>query len=162
MNYIVLLGGNIGDRLSFLANARKQIARQCGDITKKSSIYETAAWGVTDQANFYNQVITVCSQIPPVDFLRTLLVIEKDLGRVRFKKWGERVIDLDILFIDDLEIKDKELLIPHPRLHERRFTLVPLLDIANDFIHPTLNKTIAELLDSCPDNLEVSLVTSST
>lgn len=161
MNYIVLLGGNIGDRLKYLANARDLISEQCGALQQQSKIYETAAWGVENQASFYNQVVSVQSDLSPLDFLDTLLAIEKQLGRVRFKKWGERVIDLDILFIDELVINEKQLSVPHPRLHERRFTLIPLMDIMSNYRHPILNQKIQDLLSHCSDKLEVQVVTSS-
>ena len=158
MNYILLLGGNIGDRETFLKNASERISIQCGNIINTSSIYETAAWGVENQPNFYNQVLKVESNLEPAVFLDTILLIEKELGRIRFKKWGERVIDIDILFIDDLIIKTSSLTVPHPQLHNRRFTLVPLLDISEDYIHPLLKASIIELLNVCPDPLEVSKV----
>ena len=158
MNYILLLGGNIGDRLEFIKNAIKEINIQCGKVTKESKIYETAAWGVENQASFYNQVIEVSSLMDPYSFLKNILQIEKDLGRIRFQKWGERVIDIDILFIDDLIIDTESLTIPHPQLHKRRFTLIPLIDIAQKLVHPILNKSVEHLLKICPDKLEVKVV----
>jgi 2-amino-4-hydroxy-6-hydroxymethyldihydropteridine diphosphokinase len=158
VNYILLLGGNIGDRLSFLKNAIKEISVHCGDVQKISSIYETAAWGVENQANFYNQVIEVSSRLLPPIFLQKILQIEIDLGRIRFKKWGERVIDIDILFVDSFTIDTATLSVPHPQLHNRRFTLIPLIDVAPNFIHPLLNISIEDLLLSCPDKLEVKQV----
>jgi len=158
VNYILLLGGNIGDRLSFLKNAIKEISVHCGDVQKISSIYETAAWGVENQPNFYNQVIKVKSHLSPEIFLQTILKIEKNLGRIRFHKWGERVIDIDILFINDLIINTESLTVPHPQLHKRRFTLIPLLEVSPNLNHPLLNKTITELLVDCLDQLQVSKV----
>ncbi len=158
MNYILLLGGNIGDRQSFLKKAIEGIHTQCGNVVQKSRIYETEAWGLENQASFYNQVIEVQSELVPEIFLQTILSIEQELGRVRLIKWGERVIDIDILFIDQEQIDTKTLTVPHPHLHKRRFTLVPLLDLNADFVHPILEKTIAELLEECPDELEVKEV----
>lgn len=162
MNYILLLGGNIGDKLSFISNAINAIEIQCGELVNQSKIYETEAWGEQDQASFYNQVIVVSSQLTPHILLGTILQIEKDLGRVRFKKWGERVIDIDILFVDSEVIDSKNLIVPHPFIQERRFTLVPLLDVLNkDFIHPKLQKTLVQLYLDCPDQLEVKEVLQS-
>ena len=158
MNYILLLGGNIGDRLSFLKNAIEEISCRCGNVTAQSGIYETAAWGLENQANFYNQVIKVDSELEPTFFLETILNIEKKLGRIRFQRWGERVIDIDILFINQLIIHTDSLTVPHPQLHNRRFTLIPLFDIAKTYIHPVLDRSINELLDNCPDTLKVSRV----
>jgi 2-amino-4-hydroxy-6-hydroxymethyldihydropteridine diphosphokinase len=160
VNYILLLGGNIGDRLSFLKKAIDKIESQCGKVNKQSAIYETAAWGVENQANFYNQVISIESELQPLILLESILAIEKELGRVRFEKWGERVIDIDILFIDHLVFNEAQLIVPHPQLQNRRFTLIPLLDISVDFIHPVLQRSITELLDVCPDKLEVKKVLS--
>jgi 2-amino-4-hydroxy-6-hydroxymethyldihydropteridine diphosphokinase len=158
VNYILLLGGNIGDRLGFINSAIEEIHSQCGEVTQQSNIYETAAWGVENQANFYNQVIEVSSRLLPPIFLQKILQIEIDLGRIRFKKWGERVIDIDILFVDSFTIDTATLSVPHPQLHNRRFTLIPLIDVAPNFIHPLLNISIEDLLLSCPDKLEVKQV----
>lgn len=158
MNYVVLLGGNIGDRQSYLSNGISEISERCGIVQETSGVYETKAWGVENQQDFLNQVIIVKSQMEPNDFLKSILNIEKDLGRVRFKKWGERVIDIDILYVDDLIIESKDLIVPHPYLHERRFTLVPLVEILPKYIHPKLNKTSQDLLEVCPDLLDVKKV----
>ena len=155
MNYIVLLGGNIGDREGFLASSIEEITVRCGKVTKTSMLYETKAWGVEDQQDFLNQVVEVDSNLAPKDFLNTILTIEKDLGRVRYKKWGERVIDIDILFVENRVIDTKELTVPHPFLHERRFTLTPLVELFPDFIHPVFNKSNKELLKDCSDPLTV-------
>ncbi len=155
MNYIVLLGGNIGDREGFLASSIEELAVRCGKVTKTSMLYETKAWGVEDQQDFLNQVVEVNSNLDPKDFLNTILTIEKDLGRVRYRKWGERVIDIDILFVENQVIDTKELKVPHPFLHERRFTLTPLVELFPDFIHPVFNKSNKELLNDCSDPLTV-------
>ncbi len=155
MNYIVLLGGNIGDREGFLASSIEELAVRCGKVTKTSMLYETKAWGVEDQQDFLNQVVEVNSNLDPKDFLNTILTIEKDLGRVRYRKWGERVIDIDILFVENQVIDTKELKVPHPFLHYRRFTLTPLVELFPDFIHPVFNKSNKELLNDCSDPLTV-------
>ncbi len=155
MNYVVLLGGNIGDRESYLENALTKIKSLCGSLVSSSSLYESKAWGKEDQKDFLNQVIVVNSELSPELFLETILAIEKDLGRVRYKKWGERVIDIDILYVDDLIINTKLLKVPHPFIQDRRFTLVPLTELVPDFTHPILSKTQLELLSDCKDELEV-------
>ncbi len=155
MNYVVLLGGNIGDRESYLENALTKIKSLCGSLVSSSSLYESKAWGKEDQKDFLNQVIVVNSELSPEPFLETILAIEKDLGRVRYKKWGERVIDIDILYVDDLIINTKLLKVPHPFIQDRRFTLVPLTELVPDFTHPILSKTQLELLSDCKDELEV-------
>ena len=157
MNYVVLLGGNIGDRVEFLHKSKIEIAQRCGSLSKISSIYQTKAWGVEDQQDFLNQVVIVSSTLMPNKFLAEVLQIELDLGRVRYQKWGERVIDIDILFIDDLIIGEEHLKVPHPFLQNRRFTLVPLVEIDGARLHPIIKKSNAQLLKECSDQLEVNL-----
>lgn len=151
----LLLGSNLGDREEIIAKAIIEIGIQIGDISIKSSIYETLAWGIEDQPAFLNQVVTVASSKKPDELLSTVNKIEKELGRVRHEKWGERLIDIDILYFDNLVINTMDLKIPHPEIINRRFTLVPLAEIAPDFVHPVLEKTQSELLESCEDGLEV-------
>ena len=152
----ILLGGNIGDRQKVFEKATKEINKRVGELLKSSSYYETAAWGIEDQAPFLNQVILVNTNLSPKELLTTLLDIEKELGRIRFQKWTERVIDLDILFIEEQVIDTDDLKVPHPFIQERRFTLVPLVEISPDFIHPVFNQTLPVLLKNCPDKLEVN------
>lgn len=151
----LLLGGNLGDRTSYLAEACKHIASSVGSITHRSKLYETAAWGNTDQPSFLNQVLAVHTDLAPEQVLQKINAIEKELGRVRLAHWGARVIDIDILFYDQLVLQSQRLSIPHPQLHLRRFTLMPLTEIAPDLKHPVLWKTVKELLEVCPDTLEV-------
>lgn len=153
----LLLGGNLGDRTLYLEQARGKIAELVGVVKLKSDLYETAAWGKTDQPSFLNQVLEVETPLLPEQVLLTINTIEQDLGRERFEHWGSRVIDIDILFYDNLVLKTQRLTIPHPHLHTRRFTLAPLAEIAPAFIHPVLNKTIIKLLSECEDELEVHL-----
>ncbi|WP_025765039.1 2-amino-4-hydroxy-6-hydroxymethyldihydropteridine diphosphokinase [Dyadobacter tibetensis] len=153
----LLLGSNLGDRQAVLSQASEEIVRAVGTIQKSSSLYETAPWGVTNQPAFLNQVLEVRTTLSPDAVLHSVLEIEQALGRVRFERWGARVIDIDILFFNDLVCHEARLTIPHPRLHERRFTLVPLAEIAPVLVHPLLGKTIQILLDETSDITEVTL-----
>lgn len=151
----LLLGGNLGERLSYLAQAREGIVRQVGSILRSSGIYETAAWGKTDQPAFLNQVLEVQTELQPAQLLQKINNLEQELGRVRLEHWGARVIDIDILFYEDIVLQSQRLTIPHPQLHLRRFTLMPLAELVPNLMHPVLGKTIAGLLAICPDALEV-------
>jgi 2-amino-4-hydroxy-6-hydroxymethyldihydropteridine diphosphokinase len=155
----LLLGTNLGNRPQNLERAIFAIAENIGSIRKMSSVYKTAAWGKTDQAEFYNQVVLITTSLDPLALLAQVVNIEKILGRVRTEKWGPRLIDIDILFYDQLIIENESLTIPHPGIPGRRFTLVPLCEIAPGFIHPQLNKEISVLLDECEDPLAVEPVT---
>ena len=151
----LLTGGNIGNRLVSLQQACMKIEKQAGIVLQKSAVYETAAWGVTDQNLFLNQVLLVSTSLPPEELLHTLLNIEQELGRKRIVKMGPRIIDIDILFYNNEIISTSVLTVPHPQIANRRFVLTPLNEIAPGFVHPGLQKTITELLEICPDNLEV-------
>jgi len=151
----LLIGGNLGDRAAYLAEAVNQISARCGRVTNTSSLYETAAWGNTNQPAFFNQAICVETMLDPETLLELLLAIELEMGRVRTQKYGPRTIDLDILMIDDTILDTPTLTIPHPQLQNRRFALLPLVEIAPELHHPLLDKTIDELLLNCPDTLDV-------
>ena len=151
----LLIGGNLGNRKENLLTAISLINEQCGSLTKSSSIYETEAWGKTDQPSFLNQALEIATSLNARQLLRRILKIEKTMGRIRKEKLGPRLIDIDILLYGN-EIHDLRFLkIPHPEMHNRRFALVPLAEINAALQHPVLKKTIAELLEECPDNLEV-------
>ncbi|MDR6807749.1 2-amino-4-hydroxy-6-hydroxymethyldihydropteridine diphosphokinase [Dyadobacter sp. BE34] len=152
----LLLGSNLGDRPQVLAAAREAIAEQAGSITNQSAIYETAPWGITDQPAFLNQVLEITTSLLPEDLLRIILNIEHDLGRVRYERWGARVIDIDILYFGQTVMDSARLTLPHPRIQDRRFVLAPLAEIAPDFIHPLFQKTSSQLLEQCPDTSAVS------
>ena len=151
----LLIGGNLGDRAAYLAEAVNHISARCGPVTNTSSLYETAAWGNTNQPAFYNKAIRVETMLDPETLLERLLAIELEMGRIREEKYGPRTIDLDILMMDDKVLDTNTLTIPHPQLHNRRFALLPLAEIAPSLHHPILDKTVSELLVNCPDTLDV-------
>lgn len=151
----LLLGANLGDRVATLCRAVDLVGARVGAVVQASGLYETAPWGVTDQPSFLNQVLGVETRLTPEAVLTQTQTIEEELGRVRHEKWGARVIDLDILYYGDLIVQSEILTVPHPFLHERRFTLVPLAEIAPDFVHPVLQKTTSDLLTTCTDTGDV-------
>ena len=154
----LLLGSNLGDRQAYLADARKRIDDQLGKIENMSSLYETASWGKTEEPPYINQVIHLQSALKPAQILNTVISIEKELGRERLEKWGSRIIDIDILFYGEQIINEPSLIIPHPHLHLRRFTLAPLNELIPNFIHPFLEKSINDLYCSLKDNLAVTKI----
>ena len=153
----LLLGSNLGDKLTNLQQAKLAIA-EIATIVQESSIYETAAWGNTDQPSFYNQVIEVCSTLAPRALLHHLLDIEKQLGRVRFEKWGARTIDIDILYYENWQVEEHDLIIPHPGIAQRKFTLIPLNEIAPNHIHMITGLSHAEMLQALADDLTVTKI----
>ena len=154
----LLLGSNLGDRTETLKTATNLITEQVGKIAAQSHFYETQAWGKTDQPDFINQALAVQTKLSPDDVLKTILNIEKELGRERTEKWAERIIDIDILLYDNLVVNKKDLIIPHPHLHERNFALVPLMEIAGEEEHPILKQTIEDIYFDCNDTLDVILI----
>lgn len=151
----LLIGGNMGDRMANLKRACEEIERRCGKIVAKSSIYETAAWGLEEQPDFFNQAIILETSILPERLMRTLLDIETFMGRVRNEKMGPRIIDIDILFIEDQLFNTNILKSPHPLMAQRRFALEPLAEIAPEARDPFSHKKISTLLAECTDTLEV-------
>lgn len=140
-------GSNLGNRETLLIQAEEAITEWVGLIDARSSIVETTPWGKTDQPHFLNRVLRVKTRLPPIQLMEMLLQIEQDMGRNRAEKWGPRTIDIDVLFYDSRIINEPGLCVPHPHMHERAFVLKPLSEIAPDFIHPVLQKSISGLLD---------------
>jgi 2-amino-4-hydroxy-6-hydroxymethyldihydropteridine diphosphokinase len=157
MNRVYLsLGSNEGNRTEWLNLCLQMLKAHCGNITATSNIYETAAWGLPNQPDFLNMAVCLDSELSETEILTQIRFIEETLKRQRAIKWGQRTLDIDILFFNDTIINNPELHIPHPYLQERRFVLVPLNDIAADLVHPVLKKTVAKLLMDCPDPLPVN------
>ena len=154
----LLIGGNLGNRKKNFERAKLLIQEYCGNIVKSSSIYETAAWGKMDQPDFLNQVIEIETNSDAKQLMKQILKVEKIMGRERNEKYGPRVIDIDILLFDHDVYDYPHLKIPHPELPNRRFALVPLNEIAADVRHPVLNKSISQLLEECPDVLDVKKI----
>ncbi|MCB2408153.1 2-amino-4-hydroxy-6-hydroxymethyldihydropteridine diphosphokinase [Hymenobacter lucidus] len=151
----LLLGSNLGDRAATLQAAVQQLAATAGTVTAVSGLYETAAWGLTDQPAFLNQAVQLTTSLSPTDLLAACLHTEQLAGRERRIRWDARTLDVDILLYDDLVLDSPELQVPHPRLPERRFALVPLTEIAAAVVHPESGATVAELLAACGDELAV-------
>lgn len=154
----LLLGGNMDDPKKQLNLAAIHIGRQIGTIAASSSIWQTAAWGKSDQPDFLNQALGVVTNLGPQELLCEILRIEESMGRKRKEKNDPRIIDIDILLYEDRIIEKEDLSIPHPFLPVRRFALEPLNEIAPELIHPGEGKTIAQLLESCPDKLPVKKI----
>lgn len=171
----LLTGSNLGDRKENLAQALRYLHEEVGAIFQQSNIYESEPWGFTASTPFFNQVVAVRTMLTPDDLLDTLLKIEIRMGRIRYFSgavcsgdncgileskpvYESRVIDLDILFYGSRMVFTDRLMIPHPRLHLRRFTMVPMVEIAPSFIHPLLRKSMVLLLKECPDDLKVKML----
>lgn len=155
-NAYLLIGGNIGNREKNLEKALRLIGKYTEiELVSVSPVYETAAWGNTEQGSFLNQAVEINTTLSPPALLDVVLDIELQMGRKREEKYGPRVIDIDIIFFNNEVIDLPALTIPHPALSERRFVLQPLHDIAPGYEHPVLRKTVSSLLELCNDTLEV-------
>ncbi len=144
------LGSNLGDRMTTLRSAVQRL-QTLGRITGVSSLYETEPVGYLEQPAFLNAVVALETALAPVDLLRALLGIERDLGRTRSFPNAPRALDLDLLLVDDVTLETAELTLPHPRLHDRAFVLVPLADLAPEMVHPESGQTVREMLRALPD-----------
>ncbi len=158
----LLLGGNLGDKQRIFSETERLIGRQLGKILKKSHVYETEPWGFESDNMFWNQAMIVETSLSETECLHTIHQIEKQVGRIRYnQQYSSRIIDIDIIFYNDRVINTEELEIPHPRMVDRNFVLVPLSEIESDKIHPVYEKTIRQLLDECNDTLKVSILQNS-
>jgi 2-amino-4-hydroxy-6-hydroxymethyldihydropteridine diphosphokinase len=151
----LLLGTNLGHKKENLEKALQLITLRIGPIEKTSSLYASEAWGETEQPSFLNQVVTVDTSLSAEGLLHHIQAIEQEMGRVRYRKWGERIIDIDILYYFNQVIQTGQLQIPHPGIPDRRFTLVPLCEMDAEAVHPALHKTHQALLNECTDKLNV-------
>ncbi len=145
------LGSNLGNKQVNLEVALEIIKKDIGEISRISSIYETEAWGVVDQDNFFNIIAEVKTLFFPLDLITKILAIETRMGRIRDKKWESRIIDIDIIFYENYLITTDNLTIPHPFLEKRNFVLEPLNELIPEFIHPRLRKSIFQLTAACTD-----------
>lgn len=153
---VLILGGNRGDRKELINQAVRFISEK-NHLVASSAIYETQAWGNVAKGNFLNQVIQIETSVSPEKLLEQVQEIEKKLGRKRTETWGDRTMDIDILYFEDEVIQTPNLTIPHPFIQDRRFVLVPLTEILPDMIHPTLGKSNRTLLEECQDLCEVEI-----
>ena len=151
----LLIGGNLGDRFANLNIAQKLIHQKLGIISQTSSIYETAAWGYTAQPDFLNQAVCIETSYNAFELLLQILKLEKEMGRTRDLSMGPRIIDIDIIYFNNEILNDTTLIVPHPKITDRRFVLLPMVEIAPDYIHPILLKSNTILLKECGDSLAV-------
>ena len=142
----VALGSNLGDKEANLRKALELLEERGVEVVKTSSFICTEPYGVTDQPQFLNGVCEVRTSLVSLALLHTLLEIEQEMGRVRLRHWGERNIDLDLLLYEDVVMDTPQLKLPHPDMQNRDFVLLPLAEIAPELVHPTLQKTISELV----------------
>ena len=153
---ILLFGSNIEPRLSFLQNAEKEVAATIGKILQLSLVYESEPWGFQASQSFLNRVAIVETDLSAQKVLKRVLAIESELGRQRLNEgYSSRKIDIDILYFDEMKIEEPDLIIPHPGIPDRRFVLVPLVEIADSYVHPVLKISNADLLKQCSDRLKV-------
>jgi 2-amino-4-hydroxy-6-hydroxymethyldihydropteridine diphosphokinase len=158
---VILLGGNVGDTIVYFKKAEKHLVRHLGKVYKKSHLYSSKAWGKTDQNDFLNQILVFKTGIEPIVLLDICQQAENENGRKRTVVWGERTIDIDILYVGNEIITESRLVVPHPYIAQRRFTLLPLAEILPDFIHPIYHKSQSTLLDECEDSGEVTKLSTT-
>lgn len=154
MKTILLLGSNLENPILQLETAISRIA-EITEGYRVSSIYKTAAWGNTDQNDFYNQAMEIETELKPADLLAKLIAIEVSMGRTRIHKWEPRIIDIDIISMEDEIVHTDDLQIPHPHMTQRMFVLIPMLELQSEWIHPILHKNIKVLIEECTDSLAV-------
>lgn len=151
----LLLGSNLGDRAALLAVARQQLVAAIGPAVATSALYETAAWGREDQPAYLNQALALATTLAPLTLLAQCQAVEQAAGRERLERWGSRTLDVDILLYGEAQIDLPTLIVPHPRLAERRFALLPLAEIAAEIQVLGHRCTVAQLLTNCSDLLPV-------
>jgi len=151
-------GSNIGDKKARLSQALAHIETEVGTILKTSALYQTEAWGLTNQDDFFNQAVLISTEFEPLEVLTKLKEIEVKMGRIKTERWTARIIDIDILFWDNELVNEANLTIPHPHIPERNFVLIPMMEIAPYLVHPILDKNIEELYLASKDTQEVILL----
>ena len=152
----VLLGGNLGDKKQIFTETRERLSAQIGKIVQQSAVYETEPWGFESEDVFWNQVLVLETCLSPIEILSNAKEIEAMLGRIRKEKqYDSRIIDIDILFFNNQIVSFDNLTIPHPRIQDRKFVLVPLNELVPDFTHPVFGKSMRQMLADCTDNLKV-------
>ena len=157
---IISSGSNLGNRLLHLKLALDYVKEKIGTLDLSSNVYQTAAWGKTDQPDFLNQVFGVYTDLNPNAIMDELLKIELLMGRKRVEKWGPRSIDLDLLYCGNKQIQNERLTLPHPEIANRRFILTPLCENYSTLLHPILRISQQKLLESCKDEGVVSIYKS--
>ena len=161
----ILFGSNQGDKAALLEQACNLINNRCGMLVERSSAYVTEPWGFEAEEWFLNELLVVETELEPDELMDCLLEIEKELGRVRHpgqKGYSSRTVDLDILYYGNLIVDTEKVTAPHPKLHLRRFALLPLCELIPDFLHPIFNASQKELLQNCPDTSTVQQLNNST
>jgi 2-amino-4-hydroxy-6-hydroxymethyldihydropteridine diphosphokinase len=161
INTYIILGSNVGQRLSFIEKAKYLLEELVGNIINETSVYSTEPWGVEDQKTYLNQVLLIETELSAEKLIDEILKIEEKLGRIRGEKYAPRTIDIDILLFGDLIIEQPELIIPHPRMQDRNFVLTPLKEIAPDVIHPVFQRSISSLQEQCNDQKEVFILAAN-
>jgi len=155
----ILLGGNLGDKQFIFSETRKRLAEQIGAITRQSAVYETEPWGFESEDMFWNQALEIETNLSPNEILAQTHDIELELGRIRKEnQYDSRLIDIDILFVGSLIVNQDNLVIPHPRIQDRKFVLVPLCEIVPQLVHPVFQRTVSRLLNECTDQLAVKKI----
>ncbi len=148
------LGSNLGEKVKNCNDALEYISEFC-EVTSMSSLYESEPAGYTEQPKFVNAVVKIETDLSPHNLLNSLKLIEKKMGRETTFRWGPRIIDLDILFYDNLVIESDNLVIPHEELQKRRFVLEPILEIESDLVHPKFKVSVKEILNNLKDGSEI-------